>query len=283
MKILQTESEKKAFTITTIVFVLMFLLFFFYKISQSQTVPLLLGGEIAINFGNTDKGKGAVQPKELIETSPEPEVSPQQEAVIAKPEPVASTPVVTQTKVDAPVKVKADNKAKTDIMPAKDVPKTTQKETAKVDPKPSKSTNDALASLINGPKQAGSKSEGHGNSNSGGDQGKINGDMYSNSTYGSGGGQGAGSGASWGLNGRALASRGQVVPDCNEVGTVVVEIRVDKGGRVISAQHTRGTTNSAKCLTDAAIATAKTFKWKADDNAPNVQIGFIVINFKVGS
>lgn len=270
MKVLETESEKRAFTITILVFVLMFLLFFFYKIAQSQQEPLLMGGEIAINFGTSDKGKGKIQPKEVIETAPEPTVAPQ-------PEPVKTTPVVTQTTVEAPVKVKADPvpKPKTEVKPTKVIPKT--------DPKPSQSTNDALSSLINGPKTSGVKAEGQGDSNSGGDQGKINGDMYSNSTYGSGSGSGSGGGASWGLNGRSLSTRGQVVPDCNEVGTVVVEIRVDKSGRVTSAQHTRGTTNSAKCLTDAAIATAKTFRWKADDNAPATQIGFIVINFKVGS
>ncbi|AJH15910.1 energy transducer TonB [Myroides odoratimimus] len=270
MKILQTESEKKAFAITSTVFVLLFLLFFFYKIITpvQEKEPYLLGGEIAINFGNSEVGKGDVQPTEPIAMEPEPEV--------ATPVETTAEPVVTQNKVDVPVVKKTEDKPKAKEEPKKEVVK------PKPDPKPSQSTTDALASLINGPKTAGEKSEGQGNSTKGGDQGKLDGDMYSNSTYGSGKGNGSGNGTSWGLNGRALANRGQVVPECNEVGTVVVEIRVDKSGKVVSAQHTKGTTNSAKCLTDAAIATAKTFRWKADDNAPNIQVGFIVINFKVG-
>ncbi|MDM1346822.1 energy transducer TonB [Myroides marinus] len=271
MKILQSESEKKAFAITSTVFAILFLLFFFYKIITPvpQEQPFLLGGEIAINFGNSEVGKGDVQPTEPIAMQPEPE---QQAAV----ETTTTEPVVTQNKVDVSVVKKTEDKPKPKEEPKKEVVK------PKPDPKPSQSTTDALASLINGPKTSGEKSEGQGNSSKGGDQGKLDGDMYSNSTYGSGKGQGSGNGTSWGLNGRALATRGQVVPNCNEVGTVVVEIRVDKSGKVVSAQHTKGTTNSAKCLTDAAIATAKTFRWKADDNAPNIQVGFIVINFKVG-
>ncbi|MCA4807245.1 energy transducer TonB [Myroides odoratimimus] len=270
MKILQTESEKKAFAITSTVFVLLFLLFFFYKIITpvQEEEPYLLGGEIAINFGNSEVGKGDVQPTEPIAMEPEPEV--------ATPIETTAEPVVTQNKVDVPVVKKTEDKPKAKEEPKKEVVK------PKPDPKPSQSTTDALASLINGPKTAGEKSEGQGSSTKGGDQGKLDGDIYSNSTYGSGKGNGSGNGTSWGLNGRALANRGQVVPECNEVGTVVVEIRVDKSGKVVSAQHTKGTTNSAKCLTDAAIATAKTFRWKADDNAPNIQVGFIVINFKVG-
>jgi len=270
MKILETDSEKKAFAVTSTVFVILFLLFFFYKIMTPVQETVLTGGEIAINFGNTDKGKGDVQPKETIEMQPEPEVAPKVETPKVEP-------VVTQNKVDVPVVKKVEETPKPKEVVKAEVP------VKKSDPKPSQSTTDALASLINGPKSTGEKSQGQGNSSENGDQGKLDGDMYSNSTYGNGKGQGAGGGTSWGLNGRSLASRGSVVPDCNEVGTVVVEIRVDKSGKVVSAQHTRGTTNSAKCLTDAAIATAKTFRWKSDDKAPNIQIGFIVINFKVGS
>lgn len=266
MKFLQTENEKKSFTITTLVFVLLFLLFFLYKFTTSSVEPPVMGGEIAINFGTTEKGKGPVQPTKPIESAPQPEVAPK---------PIqAAEKIITQKKVEAPV-VKTSDKPKVnkeEVKPVKAEPK----------PTPSKSTNDALASIINGPASKGSAG-GQGDSQESGDAGKITGDMYASSTFGSGRGQGAGEGASWGLNGRSLASRGQVVPDCNEQGTVVLQIRVDRSGRVVAANHTKGTTNSAKCLTDAALATAKTFRWKPDTNAPEVQIGFIVINFKVGS
>ncbi len=268
MKFLETENERKSFTITGLVFVLLFLVFFLYKFTSIIVEPPIMGGEIAINFGTTEKGKGLVQPTKPIESAPQPEVAPK---------PIqAEEKIVTQKTTVAPV-VKTSEKPKAKKEEAKPV---------KVEPKPtpSKSTNDALSSIINGPSSKGSNG-GQGDSQQAGDAGKITGDMYANSTFGSGKGQGqgAGEGASWRLNGRSLASRGQVVPDCNEQGTVVLQIRVDRSGRVIAANHTKGTTNSAKCLTDAALATAKTFRWKPDNNAPEVQIGFIVINFKVGS
>ncbi|MHC5202588.1 energy transducer TonB [Myroides sp. LJL119] len=273
MKILQNDSERKSFAITSSLFVVLLLLCFFWTLPKSDQQPVLTGGEIAINFGTSNVGKGQVQPKQVAESQPVQEVSPQVQ-------PVQSEPVVTQKVVETPVVAKTEP-----VVNPKQTTPEIQKNKPEVEPekKPSQSTQDALASLINGPKVSGDKLEGQGDTNQSGDQGSIQGDMYSNSTYGSGKGQGAGSGTSWGLNGRSLANRGQVVPDCNEVGTVVVEIRVDKQGKVISAQHTKGTTNSAKCLTDAAIATAKTFRWKPDDKAPSVQIGFIVINFRLGA
>lgn len=273
MKILQNDSEKKSFAITSSIFVVLLLLCFFWTLPQRPEEPILTGGEIAINFGTSKVGSGKQQPKKVAESAPEPEVAPKQEVV-------PSESVVTQKVVETPVVSKPDPSVK----PVEELVKKPEKKPV-VEPqkKPSQSTEDALASLINGPKVSGEKVQGEGNTEQAGDQGSLQGDMYSNSTYGSGQGQGAGSGTSWGLNGRSLATRGQVVPDCNEVGTVVVEIRVDRSGKVMSAQHTRGTTNSAKCLTDAAIATAKTFRWKPDDKAPSVQIGFIVINFRVGA
>lgn len=265
MDFLKTEHEKKSFTITTLVFVLLFLLFFLYKFSTQTIETPVMGGEIAINFGTIERGKGPKQPTEPIQSAPKMEAAP----VPAQP----TEKIVTQKNTKAPVVPNAD----------KSVVKKETAQRVKTEPKPmpSQSTNDALASIINGPKSNGSQS-GQGDSEVAGDAGKTTGDMYASSSFGSGRGQGAGEGASWGLNGRALASRGQVTPDCNEQGTVVMQIRVDRSGRVIAAQHTKGTTNSTKCLTDAALATAKTFRWRADSNAPEVQIGFIVINFRVG-
>jgi len=270
MKILKTKSERKAFAITSAVFALMFLLFFLYKITLQQPIDLLLGGEIAISFGNSEQGKGNIQPKEMVETAPEAIFVQEIVEVEAKPIIVQNTIAAPFIKANDVVKPKQDNVV---IKPE-----------SKKELKPNQSTTDALFSLINGPKQSGIKSEGQGGSNQHGDQGKLSGDIYSNSAYGDGKGiGGSGGGASWGLNGRILTSSGKVVPNCNEVGTVVIEIRVNKNGNVVEARPTKGTTNSAACLTDAAIETANKFKWQKDDNAPTIQIGFIVINFRVGT
>ena len=107
---------------------------------------------------------------------------------------------------------------------------------------------------------------------------------YANSFYGDGSGNGTelGNGISWCLAGRKISGNSKKMQDCNESGKVVVKIWVNKKGDVVRAERTQGTTNSDPCLVNPAIATAKTFKWQPDDNAPETQIGFVVVNFSLG-
>lgn len=80
------------------------------------------------------------------------------------------------------------------------------------------------------------------------------------------------------LNGRTIEKSDFDISDidCDEVGKVVVKVVVNKQGRVISAAMSRGTTNSSACLVNPCIEKAKSFTWKADANAPDTQIGYIV-------
>lgn len=80
------------------------------------------------------------------------------------------------------------------------------------------------------------------------------------------------------LNGRTIEKSDFDLSDidCDEVGKVVVKVVVNKQGRVISAAMSRGTTNSSACLVNPCIEKAKSFSWKADANAPDTQIGYVV-------
>jgi len=90
------------------------------------------------------------------------------------------------------------------------------------------------------------------------------------------------SGSDWGLNGRQIVSNRSYKPDCNETGTVVVQITVNRQGIVTNAERSlKGTTNTAPCLVESAIKTAGSFRWKPDNKAPASQIGFVVITFKI--
>ena len=61
---------------------------------------------------------------------------------------------------------------------------------------------------------------------------------------------------------------------------VYVTIKVDQGGNVIEASPgAKGTTNSAKCLLDAAKKAALKTKWNADGKAPETQKGTIIYKF----
>jgi TonB family protein len=264
MKYLETEEEKKSFTITTIIFVILFVLFFYLGLTSLDPPP---ENGIAINFGTTEFGNGDIQPTEAIQSAPK--------ATAAKQATASNDDVLSQDIEEAVVMKEAKK-----IKPTKQVAKEEVKAKPKENQKPSKSTTDALSSLINGPKSDGTAKGGEGNDDKPGDKGSLNGNPYANTYYGSGSGSGTGSG--WGLNGRKISSRGKEIQKCNEFGTVVVQITVNRNGNVIAAKYTKGTTNTNPCLIEPALATARKYKWQPDPNAPATQIGFITVNFKLG-
>ncbi|MBP4141413.1 energy transducer TonB [Flavobacterium sp. P4023] len=264
MKYIETEEEKKSFAITSTIFVILFILFFYLGLTSLDPPP---ENGIAINFGTTEFGSGNIQPTEAIQSEPK--------AVAAK-EAAASNEEILSQDVEEAVVIKEAKKNK----PTKEAAKEEVKPKPKEIPKPSKSTSDALSSLINGPKSDGKAQGGEGNDDVAGDKGSINGNPYANSYYGSGSGSGNGSG--WGLNGRSISTRGKEIQKCNEFGTVVVQITVNRNGNVIAAKYTKGTTNTNPCLVEPALATARKYKWQPDPKAPETQIGFITVNFKIG-
>lgn len=281
MKLFETEQEKKSIIITLSSFVLLFLLFFFLKFSDSLPLPEMEGGggggEIAVNFGDSDLGSGEnYDTKEVVTAAPEEVVetpTEEKEIVVSENE---EAPAITEIK-------KPDTKIEK---------KEEDKPVVKPTPKPSKSTSDALSNLLNG-----SNKEGDGNDKTAGNKGKSNGDTNSKGYNGGGGkGEGIGEGdgyggggfgksggnGKWKLVGRKLSSSSQQQQKCNEYGTVVVQIKVNRNGNVIAAKYSKGTDNTSQCLLDAAYATAKSYKWQPDTEAPETQIGYITINFKLG-
>lgn len=265
MKYLETKEEKKSFTITAMIFALLLLLCFFLGMTYMDPPP---ENGIAINFGTSDMGMGDVQPTEPIQSAPQPTES------VPEPTPVTD-PVLTQDVLDAPVIKKEEPKKEK----PKEEPKTQPK--PKPEPTPSKSTTDALSSIIDGPKTEGKTNGGQGNDNQAGDKGKIDGSLAG--SYGAGGG-GKGDGGSgkgrYNLAGRKALALPNPKYTCNEEGTVVVQISVDRNGKVTSATGgARGTTNTAKCLNDQAEAAAMSAKF--DEGDVDKQVGSIVYNFKL--
>jgi len=106
---------------------------------------------------------------------------------------------------------------------------------------------------------------------------------YANSFYGSGTTTILDNEISWGLAERKLVGKPKNVHDCNQSGKVAVKIWVNKQGNITKLAYTKiGSTTSNVCLIQAALKTAKSFKWKPDNNAPDTQIGYVVVNFTVG-
>jgi outer membrane biosynthesis protein TonB len=314
MSFLDTRHKKKSFTLTTLL--LSVLLLFLFYIGLTYMDPPEENG-ISVNFGTTDFGKGQVQPREKIRSEPldTPPVEPvkkeevEEELVVEEvveevPEKVEEkeTPaekILTQESAEA-IKIKQANKAK---KRAEDAAKAEQKgkedaikrekakaaklaqqkrdaeEKARREQEAKKKELDELMGGLN--KSDGTASGSEGDDNRSGDKGQPDGDPYATSYYGSPG-SGSGTGG-YGLNGRSLVRKGKVAQECNEAGRVVVKIVVDRNGNVISATPgVKGTTNNSPCLLDPAKKTAFKHKWNLDSNAPSSQVGFVVVNFKLG-
>lgn len=316
MPYLDTRHKKKSFTLTT--FLLSVLLLILFYIGMTYMDPPIENG-ISINFGTTDFGSGNVQPKEKIQSEPmdTPPVEPveQEEEVVEEiveeevvedkvPEEVVAEEapaekVLTQENEEAikikkaeEAKKKAEDAQKAAKKKAEDAEKKKKAEAARVAQQKKEAEEKArkeqdakkkkLDELMGGlNKSDGTASGSEGDDNRAGDKGSPDGDPYATSYYGSPG-SGSGTGG-YGLNGRSLASKGAVKQECNEEGRVVVKIVVNRNGNVVSAQPgVKGTTNNSPCLLEPAKKTAFKHKWNQDSNAPSQQVGFVVVNFKLG-
>jgi len=298
MSLLNTKHEKKSFTLTTLLLSALLLLLFYIGLTYMD--PPIENG-ISVNFGTSDFGSGRVQPKEQIKSEPvnkpikEPQVQEQQveevveqvpEEEVAKEKPAEK--VLTQDneesikiKQQQEAKRKAEEAAKKAKAEAERIAREKREAEEKIR-KEQEAKKNKLDQLIGGiNKSEGVTSGGEGDDNRAGDKGKPQGDPYATSYYGSPG-SGSGTGG-YGLNGRSLVNKGKVPQECNEEGRVVVKIVVDRNGRVVNATPgVKGTTNNHPCLLKPAKETAYKHQWNLDSNAPSQQVGFVVVNFKLG-
>lgn len=123
----------------------------------------------------------------------------------------------------------------------------------------------------------GSTSQGEGNTYGPGNQGDPNG-QPGVKRYGPGGG--TGNNISYNLSGRQARFLPKPAYPGNEGGIVVVEVTVDKLGKVSAARAgIFGSTSSDPDLLEAATKAARAAKFNVDDNAPAFQKGTITYHF----
>ena len=271
VKYIETAHEKKSLAITVVIHVVLILLLLFFGFKYLDPPP---ENGIAINFGTSEVGSGAEQPTEPVKSSPQKTTPPPVAAVETpiKDEVVTQeteeAPVIEKKKIEKKV-VQAETPVKKEVEPVK-----------KPDPKPDKSTTDALSSILNGPERDGRATGGEGNDRLAGDKGDPNGDLNASSYYGNG--KGLDGDGNYLLGGRKALNKEKFVQDCNESGIVVVQIKVGRNGRVVSAvPGVKGTTNTAQCLTAPAKRAALATVFNSDPDAPEVQTGTIIYNFKL--
>ena len=272
MKYFNTPHEKKSAVITTVIATLLILLFFLLGLKYYDP-PITFGMEV--NFGSTAQGSGKTPPQKTEVTNPTPQPAPKKAPPKAVTKDNAAPKTVTQEQSDVAVPSEEPKKN----------PPPTKKVIEKVTPpkpKVDESTKNILSNLVN-QKQLQEKEtdQGEGDDRVAGDKGKIEGNPYANTYFNLAGPGGMGKG--FGLNGRRLESRGKVVQECNQEGVVVVRITVDRKGDVIQAEPgVKGSTNTHPCLLKPAKETALLHKWYSDTKAPALQVGFVVIQFKLG-
>lgn len=123
----------------------------------------------------------------------------------------------------------------------------------------------------------GSTSQGEGNTYGPGNQGDPNG-QPGVKRYGPGGG--TGNNISYNLSGRQARFLPKPAYPGNEGGIVVVEVTVDKLGKVSAVRAgIFGSTSSDPDLLEAATKAARAAKFNVDDNAPAFQKGTITYHF----
>ncbi|MEM8509281.1 MAG: energy transducer TonB [Bacteroidota bacterium] len=298
MSFLDTRHKKKSFTVTTLLLSILVLLLFYIGLTYLDP-PEEKG--IAVNFGTMDFGRGNQQPRQKIRSTPrqqpqqpstpqseqpeeiEPEKSvPKETTKEAEPTEKVLTsedPETVRLKQQRAAEKKAADAAKKAREEAerKAREKQAAEERLRKEQEAKKAKLDALMGGIG--KSDGSDSGSEGDDDRTGDKGSPQGNPYATSYYGAPGTGGGG----YGLSGRSLVSRGKVQQECNEEGRVVVRIVVDRNGKVIKATPgVKGTTNNAPCLLEPARKTAFLHQWNLDAKAPNQQIGFVEVNFKLG-
>ena len=274
MKYLKTKHEKNSAKITTLILLILVLLIFIVG-PQYIDPPEEYG--VDVNFGTNNTGKGNRPLSKPI----------QAESQMVKKNPAEnnktlekSEKVLTQDSEEAiAIKKKktAEAKAKAEAERAERI----KREAEEIKKREDAEKKKKLDNLIGGVKNSkGNDYGGKGDDNKPGNKGQLNGDPYATSIFGdSGPGK---DGVDFGLGGRDKVYSNKFEQDCNEEGLVVVEIRVNRNGKVVKATPGIQGTNGTSCLFEAAKKTALSFKFTPNQNAPDIQIGYVSVNFALG-
>lgn len=281
MAFLDTSHKKKSATLTVLTALLLFFLLFTLGLRYLDP-PVSYGMEVRL--GNFSEGQPSTQPKlQASVVSTPPSDAEQKPLDPEKTSPEESTPAsddsaLTATQEESPVAINEEPNPETVVNEQKPV-----REKTPIPPEPTVSdqTKKLLSNFIKKSKGEQNKAESKKDENTQDQTGKPEGNPYAATHYDGANASGRKNG--FGLNGRRLLSNSSKEQECNEEGVVVVRISVNRQGRVTHAvPGVKGSTNTHPCLLKPAMVTAKSYQWNMDLKAPEKQIGFVVIQFKLG-
>ncbi|MBL4707397.1 MAG: energy transducer TonB [Flavobacteriales bacterium] len=252
------KNKRTGLVISIVFHSLLVLIFAFYGLTYLDPPPEEEG--ITINFGTSNDGMVS----ELNNAPNEAENIPT-ETEVTEPDPVETVEeeIITQNIEEAPsVDQKKEEK--------KEVVEPVEK---KEEPKPNKKLLNALNKLKN--KQTEQRG-GDGITGKQGDQGDINGDPNSKNYVGAG----SGNGISFNLSGRSMKNAPKINDNSQEEGTVVVDIIVDKYGKVLRANPgARGSNTTSGILYKKAREAALKAKFNANPDIAEEQKGTMTFVF----
>ncbi len=285
--------ERKSIIYTTIISGVLLLILLFIKIIDTKTIEQMTnggGGGVEINFGDSDFGMGEDFTNETLD------VQENRSNGVPPVQTVSEEEIIAQENVKEKVDfvVKKETTIKKEKVEVKKEP--VQKPIQQTKQTVSKTTNSALSGILGG-KNTG----GDGDGNTPGNQGRRDGSLSSNNYYGDGGsgggsggghgtgvgtgvgagtGGGTGGGHGYSLSGRKALSKPKPVNNCNESGRVVVQVTVNRAGKVVNATAgVKGTTNNSSCLKKISETAARNTTFTPKDDAPESQTGTIEYNF----
>lgn len=248
----EAKKNKRKAMLGTLLFHLVLLLCFIFMGLKYQSPPPPEEG-IAINFGTNDFGLGNSNKEVLDENTIEKIVESTTES-----EELPSQEQVETISVEKKEKIKKNIEAEKEKVEVIEEPKVNSK------------------ALYKGKKERPNNSQGI--SKGIGDQGNIKGSISSENYSGSGNGNGI----SYQLGGRNIKDIKKPIYESQVQGRVVVSIRVNRNGKVVSANPgAKGSTTTNSYLYARAKEAALKTTFKPNQDAPEIQLGSIIYNFRL--
>jgi colicin import membrane protein len=244
---------------------------------------------IIVNFGTDETGSGTLEPSPQTVDATIPPPPPSNVAVTQEED-----PLLTQDFEDAPEVVKVDpeaEKKKQEQIEAERIrqeqieaerirkeQEETERKRVEAEMKRQAEIMDRTRNALANSKNAGSNSTSEGTTGGQGNQGVTSGAVDSNAR---GEGNGLGDkGISYDLQGRGFQKLPSPKYDYQGEGRVVVDVSVDRSGKVIQAiPGTKGSTTLDEYLLKVAKDAALAAQFEAKPDAPVIQKGTITYNF----
>lgn len=261
----EDKNKYKGIAGTVVFHGLLLVLFLFFGFRTPLPLPAEQG--IAINFGTSDDGMGDVQPDQPADSQEQNDAPAASNASSStSSEQNAATQDVEEAPAVRPV-TKPSERPKPVTEPTKPA------ETPVEDPKPKVNPR----ALYPG-SGAGSSGGSQGETGKPGDQGKVDGTKDTNK-QGDGSTGGLTGNPNFNLSGREMLEKPRINDQSQKEGIVIISIKVDRDGKVISASQGLGTKMTDQSIVQKCIDAARKARFSSSDIEE--QTGTITFIFKL--